>query len=76
VLQRRLQLGRPSTTAEHTEARAAKSGVNRTRSEQPRARRLPMAWILGMTVREHRDRVTGRRMPDFETVDRIDRLFA
>jgi hypothetical protein len=34
-----------------------------------------MAWYLGMTVREYRELEAGDRLPDFDTVDRIDRLF-
>jgi hypothetical protein len=34
-----------------------------------------MAWLLGMTVREYRELEAGERVPDFDTCDRIDRLF-
>jgi hypothetical protein len=34
------------------------------------------SWLFGVSVREHRELEAGERLPDFETVDRIDRLSA
>lgn len=33
------------------------------------------AWLFGVSVAEYRELEAGERLPDFETVDPIDRFF-
>jgi hypothetical protein len=33
------------------------------------------AWLLCVSVRQYHELEAGERLPDFETVDRIDRFF-
>jgi hypothetical protein len=37
---------------------------------------LPYGMVAGMTLRKYRELEAGERLPDFETCDRIDELFA
>jgi hypothetical protein len=33
------------------------------------------AWLIGVSVREYREIEAGERMPDFETWDRVCKLY-